>query len=258
MRLGSRGSDVVAWQRALYARGYAVGADDGIFGKLTHNATLAFQAREGLPATGVVGSAELRAMVIASRVVEPPLPTLPYTIPLIECRNYLRRARASVDLIVLHCMEAPEASGRAESCAAWMASERAPMASAHYFVDCDSVVQGVADHFVAYAAPGANHNGVQVEHAGYARQSRGEWLDDFGQRMLALSVQLSARLCRQWKIPATFVRAQDLRLRARGITTHHEVSLAFGKSDHHDPGPGFPIDWYCERVSALLTAEGVA
>lgn len=254
MRLGDQGQMVRDWQMSLAGRGYVITVD-GVFGPRTHNATLAFQAAHGLQTTGTVGIPELQVIAAPRGSSVCPPPMLPHTIPFIEARNYLRKARAGVDNVVLHCIECPEASTRAESTAEWMAGTGAPMASAHYFIDSDTAVQGVPDHFIAYHAPGLNHCAIGIEHAGYARQTRQEWLDDFGQRMLGLSVQLCARLCQRWKIPAVFVRAPDLQLRKRGITTHAEVTRAFGKSDHTDPGPGFPIDWYVDRVAALLVAQ---
>jgi N-acetyl-anhydromuramyl-L-alanine amidase AmpD len=252
VQLGDRGVEVRAWQEALIARGHAIAAD-GDFGKRTHNATLAFQAAYGLSTTGIVGSAELQILHAPPTASVRPPPVLGEALPFIEARHYLRTPRHPRH-IVLHSMEAPEASSRAEACAQYFArGER--IVSAHYCVDSDSAVQCVDDHWIAYHAAGANQSGIGIEHAGYARQSSKEWLDDFGRRMLSLSIQLAARLCRQWNIPAVYVSASDLRLRKPGITTHAEVSLAFGKSDHHDPGPGFPTAWYTGRVSALLVAD---
>jgi peptidoglycan hydrolase-like protein with peptidoglycan-binding domain len=258
MKLSSTGPDVMAWQQALIARGYLVGVADGQFGKRTHNATCAFQAATGIEATGEVTALELQVMSASTTPSIRPPPVLPYTIPFVPSRFYGSKIRAVVDLVVLHCMEGAESSTRAERCAEYMATLPADAGpkSAHYYVDSDSVIQGVRDHLVAYAAPGANHNGIQIEHAGYARQSRAEWLDDFGTRMLWLSAQLVARKARERSLPLRFVRAADLLKKgARGITTHHEVSIAFGRSDHHDPGPGFPMSWYLEQVQLAYDSQ---
>jgi peptidoglycan hydrolase-like protein with peptidoglycan-binding domain len=257
MKLGGTGGDVLRWQQALIARGQLLGPPDGHFGRRTHNATLGFQASAGLEATGEVTWLELQIIAApATPSIRPP-PVLPHTIPFVQSRCYGKR-RTVVNLVVLHCMEGPESSTRAERCAAYMATlpMDAAAKSAHYYVDSDSVVQGVPDHHVAYAAPGANHDGIQIEHAGYARQSRAEWLDDFGVRMLWLSAQLVARKVRERSLPIKFVRATELLKKgARGITTHHEVSLAFKSSDHHDPGPGFPMAWYLEQVQLAFDSQ---
>jgi peptidoglycan hydrolase-like protein with peptidoglycan-binding domain len=259
MKLGSTGPDVVRWQQSLIVRGYllGLGSADGSYGRRTHNATCAFQAAMGLEVTGEVTALELQVMAApATHSIRPP-PVLAHTIPFVQARFYGHR-RTIVDKIVLHCMEAPEASTRAERCAQNMATlpADAEPKSSHYYADSDTVVQGVLDHLVAFAAPGANHDGIQIEHAGYARQSTAEWLDDFGVRMLWLSAQLVARKVRERSLPIRFLRAADLlRKGARGITTHHEVSIAFGLSDHHDPGPGFPMAWYLQQVQLAFDSQ---
>jgi hypothetical protein len=42
--------------------------------------------------------------------------------------------------------------------------------------------------------------------------------------------------------------ADNLKRGAHGITTHAEVSRAFGKSTHLDPGPFFPVAEYLRLV----------
>lgn len=55
IRRGSRGAAVREAQTLLAALGYAVGALDGVFGSLTHAATVAFQRSEALTADGIIG-----------------------------------------------------------------------------------------------------------------------------------------------------------------------------------------------------------
>ena len=269
LRVGDTGPAVRMWQASLAARGAKITVD-GVFGPATHNATLAFQASQALPTTGVVDTQELDVVAeLAGRSLPPP-PTLAHSIPFVEARFYLRNVarvcwsgkpgQLTIDAIVLHSMEAPEASTTAERVALYFArlppsTPKDQQKSTHYNCDSDSVVQGVPDHLIAYHARGCNQRSIGIEHAGYARQTREEWLDEFGRRMLGLSVQLSARLCERWAIPPVVVTAAELREGKRGITTHAEASAAFGKSDHTDPGPGFPLDWYVERVAALLVAS---
>jgi N-acetyl-anhydromuramyl-L-alanine amidase AmpD len=157
-----------------------------------------------------------------------------------------------IDLVVLHTMEYPELPESAEWCANYFAKPGAPEASAHYLVDADSVVQGVKDEDVAWAAPGANHNGIQIEHAGYAKQTKKDWSDDYSQRMLRRSAKLSARLCRKHRIPVRWISPSQLRSGRRGLTSHANVSAAFKKSSHWDPGPNFPVTAYLALVKAEL------
>lgn len=193
-----------------------------------------------------------------------PRPLLAHSIPLVQARFFGTAPRVkhgsgkpgiSIDHIVLHTMEVPCTFGRAGWCAQWMANfgPLEPKKSAHYYLDPATVIQGVADHQIAYAAPGANHNGIQLEHAGFANFTTSQWLRDEPRNMLELSVQLTARLCRQWDIPALAVSAEELARNVRGITTHDAVSKAFKRSDHHDPGAGFPLAWYVAAVGARMT-----
>jgi hypothetical protein len=57
-------------------------------------------------------------------------------------------------------------------------------------------------------------------------------------------------VCDRHGIPVRWVRAVGLLRGARGITGHAEVSRAFHKSDHWDPGPAFPVERFVELVRA--------
>jgi hypothetical protein len=171
----------------------------------------------------------------------------------IQARNYTRVGSPprSIDVVVLHTMEYPERPTGAEWCANYFAGQNAPQASAHYMVDNDTVVQGVRDEDVAWAAPGCNHNGLQIEHAGFAAQKAPEWEDAYSRAMLRLSARLTAKLCKRHAIPVRYVDSADLRVGRRGITTHAAVSEAFKKSSHWDPGPSFPMADYIAAVKAV-------
>lgn len=173
----------------------------------------------------------------------------------IQAANYTKAGRTAVDLLVLHTMENMEKPGAARNVALWFASAEAPQASAHYCIDAGEVIQCVKDEDIAWHAPGANRNGLGLEHAGRAAQSPAEWQDPFSEAALELSANLAADLCHKWKIPAVYVPSGALLKGARGITTHMDVSRAFRKSDHWDPGIGFPIDWYVKRVAELLDSK---
>jgi len=55
LRLGAKGSDVVALQQRLTVLGFSPGNADGDYGPTTRNAVLAFQRSKGLGADAVVG-----------------------------------------------------------------------------------------------------------------------------------------------------------------------------------------------------------
>ena len=177
------------------------------------------------------------------------------TIPMVQARNYTRGRSNAIDVLVIHTMESPEKPDTAESVAHWFAGPTAPQASAHYCIDDNSIVQCVRDEDVAWHAPGANHNGLGFEHAGRAAQTAHDWSDAYSTKMLALSAELVAEKCKEHHIPVVWLQPADLRAGRRGITGHVQVSDAFKRSDHRDPGTQFPVEAYLELVLAQMDDE---
>ncbi len=172
--------------------------------------------------------------------------------PFLQARNYTPAARKGVDLVVLHSAETQERPGVAWSVAKWFAGETAPRASAHYVLDDTTTIQCVHEADIAWHAPGANYNGIGIEHAGRAAQSREDWSDAYSRAVLARSIDLATEICLRWGIPAVVVDVAGLQRGVRGVTTHAAVSKAFAKSTHQDPGEGFPLSWYVEQVAARI------
>ena len=74
IRRGSRGDDVAQIQQFLAARGYDVGAVDGVFGRRTEEAVRQFQMEAGIAQDGRVGP---ETMTAAQRVSDaPPIPVM--------------------------------------------------------------------------------------------------------------------------------------------------------------------------------------
>jgi N-acetyl-anhydromuramyl-L-alanine amidase AmpD len=169
-------------------------------------------------------------------------------IPFVQARNFTRGRSNAIDVLVIHTMESPEKPDTAESVANWFAGSTAPQASAHYCIDDNSVVQCVKDEDVAWHAPGANHNGLGFEHAGRAAQVKHDWSDEYSTSMLERSAQLVAEKAKEHQIPVMWLQPADLRAGKRGITGHVQVSDAFKRSDHRDPGTSFPVEAYLALV----------
>jgi N-acetyl-anhydromuramyl-L-alanine amidase AmpD len=170
----------------------------------------------------------------------------------IQARNYTKGRSSKIDVLVIHTMESPEAATSAENVAKWFAGSTAPQASAHYCIDNNTVVQCVKDDDVAWHAPGANHNGLGFEHAGKAAQTKKDWNDPYSKALLDVSAQLVAEKCEEYHIPVVWLREADLLTGKRGITGHVQVSRAFKRSDHHDPGENFPIQAYLALVRKYM------
>lgn len=161
------------------------------------------------------------------------------------------RLSDSVDVLVLHTAEG---AATAAALGRYFATTDRP-ASAHSGVDNSGArVDYVRFSDTAWAAPGANADGEQLELCGFARWSRADWLEDHRPMLDAAAAWLVER-CRARRIPPVVLTANDLRLNKRGITTHYSVSEAFHKSTHTDPGLGLPLDYLLHRVRAGLEVE---
>lgn len=224
-------------QVALFRLGFDPGGIDGIDGPKTRAAIAAFVASTSDP----LGLTESR---------------LP---PFIEAQHLDRANRPTsgpIDVIVIHTMEAAEKPQQAMGVAKWFGGKLAPMypapmASAHYCVDDLDVVQCVLECDIAWHAPGANHNGIGIEHAGFASQTPAQWDDLYSRAVLARSAELVAKLCVRFSIPMQWIGPGELAAKGRGICGHIDCTNAFsGGRGHVDPGPNFPKDSYIAQVKA--------
>jgi N-acetyl-anhydromuramyl-L-alanine amidase AmpD len=155
--------------------------------------------------------------------------------------------RRTVRVIVIHSMEAPEKGETAENVARFFQNTERP-ASAHLCIDNNSIVQCVLDNDIAFAAPGANSDGIHLELAGFARQSRAEWLDPYGVLLLENAANAAAQYCLKYDIPVRQLTDDELEDGDKGIIGHVQASRVFKKSTHTDPGEGFPWDHFLDRV----------
>lgn len=252
LALGMKGPDVAEWQRELMTGEHDLSPwnDDGDFGRLTHNATIAWQSARSKIVTderGIVGESTRAAF---GSPVDDVDTERPRSIELIQAAHFTRANRSEIRWVILHTMEAREASTTALAVANWFAgrSGAAPHASAHYCIDDTRVIRCVESQHVAWHAPGANRYGIGIEHAGYARQSLAQWEDDFSTKMLKLSAIITAQECQRYNIPIRYVDREGLRNGVRGISTHNEVTWAWRKSSHTDPGKNFPMEHYLDLV----------
>lgn len=246
LRRGCYGPDVADWQAFLKL------VRDQKFGPITEQATRTFQSRSGLKVDGWVGpktvAAANREIAELSNIHKDKQALLIDSF--IQAKNYtpVRGAPRKIKNIVLHTAEIAEKPNAAEALAAWASGPKAPAASWHFGVDSDSIAQCVREEDIAWQAPGCNGVGIGIEMAGWARQTAEEWFDDYSRDMLIRTSALVRYLCDKYQIPVKYVGAEALKRGEKGITTHVQVSRAFRKSDHVDPGANFPMDWFLEQV----------
>lgn len=159
-------------------------------------------------------------------------------------------------------MEAPEGPLTAENCARFFAG---PNATGSTQVVCDenSSVRCVLDREKCAGAKGAPYRGktvndwaLQVEHAGYARQSRAEWLDASSTRTMEQGARVFAAWSDLYVIPPYRLTDDELRAGMHGLVGHGDVSRALRVlHGHTDPGTGFPWDVYLEMVRTFKEDE---
>jgi len=116
--------------------------------------------------------------------------------------------------------------------------------SVHLVVDDEGACyRCVADDHSAWGAGAANPRALQIELVAPLGAASKWSEEDWGshETLLEIAAAHVAHWCELYSIPTQFVNAEGLKAGQRGITTHHEVSRAFGGT-HFDPGEGFPIE----------------
>ena len=170
--------------------------------------------------------------------------------------NFRQGRRGRIRVLVIHTAESPESKGSAIGVARWL-SRPTTRASAHYILDGRHFLQQVHERDTAWAAPGANHDGIQIELAGRARQTPAEWADAESKLILDRCARLLALLGHQRGIPLVHLTPRDLKDTSRkGVVGHADVTAAFGRSTHTDPGPGFP--WASVLAAARRYRAGLS
>lgn len=161
----------------------------------------------------------------------------------------------SIRLIVVHDMEFPVRDTAAEECARFFANS-IRKASAHVAVDTNSAVRCVPDEATAWAAPGANSDGLHIELCGYARFTREEWLSGDNLLVLKQAALVVADWATKYDIPVEHLSVGQVKDgKTRGICGHADVTEAFHESTHTDPGPNFPWPEFLQLVRDALEED---
>lgn len=152
------------------------------------------------------------------------------------------RSLETIEYIVIHDAEGSSAQGVAA-----YGATTSNVVSWHVTCDDDVLIRCLSDRMIAWAAPPCNSNGLQIELCGYARWRRRDWYRH--QSTLKRAAWQVARWCKEYGIPARWLTDAELKSGNHvGITTHAQVNRVYGKSDHTDPGAGFPSRYFMYLV----------
>jgi len=154
--------------------------------------------------------------------------------------------------VVIHDMEANEGPNCAEATATYFHNGAGGRSvSSHYTADDTSIVQCVLLKDSAWTVgnrPG-NRRGINWELCGFAAQTRAQWLDAFGRAMFGRMVPIIQSDAAKYGIPLVRRTVAELRAWVPGVTSHNDLGLAFGGTDHTDPGVNFPWDVFMATLT---------
>lgn len=148
----------------------------------------------------------------------------------------------AIRLIVIHVTVSPEMGTGAEAVADYFAAGTRK-ASAHRTGDNNSVVMSVKDEDTAFAAAGANSDGLHLELVGQPTQTVEQWRDAYSTAELHQVAPTIREWSSEFHVPLRWLTvAQVADGKSMGLCTHHDVSRAFPavSTGHWDPGPDFP------------------
>lgn len=158
---------------------------------------------------------------------------------------------------VLHTSEGWETGDSAEQLGEFMGrpATATNVASYHDVADTDRIIPAVPHDVVAYAAGGGNAQGVHLCFPGRAGQTRAQWLDLNSRSMIRQGATWLVDVHQAHDIPLERIDPADLLAGRSGVCDHHDVSLAFHKSNHTDVGDAFPWDVLWSDVAEILEED---
>lgn len=173
-------------------------------------------------------------------------------VPAHSTRTGVKRTTPILYLVV-HTSEGGETLPAAEQLAAYIATPRTAdnLASYHYIADTDRVIPVVPDNYIAYAAGGGNANGLHICHPGKANQTAEQWGDANSADQLEQVAQWLAEKATQYDIPLRHISPGELQAGKKGVCGHVDITNAFHKTTHTDPGSGYPWPTVIARANAI-------
>ncbi|MEE6138528.1 DUF4185 domain-containing protein [Mycobacterium sp. 050128] len=164
---------------------------------------------------------------------------------------YFDSRKAEVLWFVLHTEDGYSKSAR--NLANYLCNNDSEV-SYHYTVDNDGQLYNVVDTdnlANAVFEPG-NSKSINLAFAGsFARWSRQDWLDRM-RHAIEVAAYIAVRDARRYGLQPRVISPADAARGEPGITDHNGVRIATGKGDHTDVGPGFPWDFFRQKLSEYV------
>lgn len=104
-----------------------------------------------------------------------------------------------------------------------------------------------------FHAPPLNEKWYGICIPGFARQTREEWLDELSDAHISGVAKFIVGVSIIDNFPTDRVNVIGLLAGDSGYCAHDDVSKAWGKTDHYDPGPNFPWDILAAKIAELTT-----
>lgn len=158
--------------------------------------------------------------------------------------------QTAIKRIVIHGTSSACKAGGARGNASWFQNPKA-RGSAHYIVDPGEIVQCVPeDRIAAHAPPNTGSIGIELcdPNAGPADR----WHDTPHTQMLDRAAGLVRDIAARHSVPLVWIDHGQILAGQRGITSHHEVTLAYHQSTHTDP-VGWTPDLLMSRLLPVHT-----
>lgn len=164
---------------------------------------------------------------------------------------------------VVHDAETPMKAGYAKSIGSWWGST--PGDSAHGMVDPADICQFLPYNVTAWhVGPVANGRTVGFEQAGYAAQTREDWLTPDGLAQMDNLVVLMREASAFWGLPLKMVTdpaviSEAFRTGEKiGWCYHATIADSVGGTDHHDPTPNYPVDVLQAKLDGAVPVSQIA
>lgn len=174
-------------------------------------------------------------------------------------RHGARKTQGPNLWLVLHTSEGGETPTSAENLCRYMEAPgdrvgpSGPYGSSYQAVfDTDCIRPAVPNDVVSYSAGGGNARGVHGCFPGRASQTREQWLDENTRPMIIRAAEWAIDQSIAENIPLRRLTVAEVRAYKAGVCDHHDISLAFGQSDHTDVGEQFPWDSFWNVIDFIL------